>query len=367
MSYTRPAEVFPPGDFLREELEARGWSQMDFAEIIGRPRKAVSEILAGKRQVTPDTATELAAALGTSPEYWLRLEALYQLGQVSAHDTSSVSRRAKLYEKVPVRDIVRRGWVEHSDNIDVLECRVLAFLGITDIEDEPVLFPHAARKSSSYADVTPAQAAWLIRARHLAKYVHAEGFSKQKLRGALTTLRDLVHAPQETRQVSRVLGDAGVRLVIVEPLPGGKIDGATFWLDEHSPVVALALRFDRLDNFWFTLLHELKHVERGESRLDTEDEGTLESERLADRGAGEYFISADTLDSFVATVGPLYHTDRIIAFAHTMQVHPAIVVGQLQHRGAVAWASFRKLLVPMREFVTTSTVTDGWGAILPPQ
>ena len=69
-----PAEVFPPGEFLRDELDARGWNQTDFAEIIGKRPGVVNEIIAGKRAVTPETAKLLAAALGTSAQFWINLE-----------------------------------------------------------------------------------------------------------------------------------------------------------------------------------------------------------------------------------------------------------------------------------------------------
>lgn len=55
-------EVFPPGDVIKEELEARGWTQIDFAEIIGKSARLVNEVIAGKRAVTPDTARALADA-----------------------------------------------------------------------------------------------------------------------------------------------------------------------------------------------------------------------------------------------------------------------------------------------------------------
>jgi HTH-type transcriptional regulator/antitoxin HigA len=76
-----PAEVFPPGEFLRDELEARGWTQTEFAEILGRPLRLVNEILAGKRGITRRTAREIAAALDTTPELWLNLETAYRLSR----------------------------------------------------------------------------------------------------------------------------------------------------------------------------------------------------------------------------------------------------------------------------------------------
>jgi HTH-type transcriptional regulator/antitoxin HigA len=72
------SEVFPPGEFLRDELEARSWSQTEFAEIIGRPVRLINEIIAGKRAITPETATQFGASLGTSAELWMNLESQYR-------------------------------------------------------------------------------------------------------------------------------------------------------------------------------------------------------------------------------------------------------------------------------------------------
>jgi HTH-type transcriptional regulator/antitoxin HigA len=82
MTARRPAEVFPPGDFLREEMEARGWTQTDLADMLGWSTTLVHQLLMGERSITPETAQGLAAALGTSPEFWMNLDAAYQLGRV---------------------------------------------------------------------------------------------------------------------------------------------------------------------------------------------------------------------------------------------------------------------------------------------
>lgn len=74
-----PAEAFPAGEYLRDEIEARGWTIAEFAEILGRPPQAVSEIINGRKEITPTTAAEIAAATGTDAETWLTLQARYQL------------------------------------------------------------------------------------------------------------------------------------------------------------------------------------------------------------------------------------------------------------------------------------------------
>ena len=91
------AEVFPPGEFLREELEARNWSQTELAEIIGRPVRLINEIIAGKKAITPETAIQLGESLGTGPEVWMNLESQYQLSKVRMAD-NLIKRRADLFE-----------------------------------------------------------------------------------------------------------------------------------------------------------------------------------------------------------------------------------------------------------------------------
>ncbi len=89
----RHAQVFPPGDFIREEIEARGWSQADLARIIGRPTQAVNMIINGKKEITPQTAVELAEAFGTSAQLWLNLETSYRLSKVRRDP--AIATRAK--------------------------------------------------------------------------------------------------------------------------------------------------------------------------------------------------------------------------------------------------------------------------------
>ena len=84
MSQRIPAEVFPPGEFIRDELEARGWTQADLAEILGRPLKAVGEILTGQTAITPETATGLGEAFGVDPRFWMNLESAYRPSKVES-------------------------------------------------------------------------------------------------------------------------------------------------------------------------------------------------------------------------------------------------------------------------------------------
>lgn len=95
MSNFKAAQVFSPGEYLQDELEERGWTQQDFASIIGRPVQAVNEIISGKRSITADTATAIGEVFGTSAQMWMNLETAWRLSRISP-SKGEISTRAKL-------------------------------------------------------------------------------------------------------------------------------------------------------------------------------------------------------------------------------------------------------------------------------
>ena len=371
-----PAEVFPPGDFIKEELEAREWTQTDLAEILGRPQRLVSEIINGKRAVSPETAKGLGEAFGTGAQFWMNLESAYQLARTQNPD-DDVARKASLYSKAPIQEMLRRRWIEPSNSIDVLEKQVVDFFELSRLDDD-IRFCAAARQSIPNVNPTPMQCAWLFRAKKLARAVQAKRFTPQLLDEGLARLRALLQSPEEVRHVPRILAESGIRFVVLEPLPQTRIDGVCFWLDNVSPVIALSFRYDRLDWFWFTLGHELQHVRNGDGRerpaqLDTDlvgehAERTEEksvSEQEADRFAAQFLIPEGQLDNFIARVRPLYSKQRIRGFAGRLSIHPAIVVGQLQRRKEIKYSHNRDMLLKIREHVIASALTEGWGHFPP--
>ncbi len=367
MSKRSPAEVFPPGDLLREELETRGWKQSDLAEILGRDVTLVNQIISGKRSITPESAVGLAAAFGTSPEFWLRLEQSYRLWLVKDDISPAISRRATLYSSAPISEMSRRGWIEYSENVQVLEKRLLAFFDAENLEEIVNSKVQSDQLSiCSIKNVTPSQRAWLARAKQLADTIQAAPYTGKSLENVLERMRLLTHNPEEVSEIPRILRENGIRFVIVEPLAGTKIDGACFWLNS-SPIIALSTRFNRIDSFWFTLMHELGHCAQGEASLDCSLETSRanmeksESERIADEFAVNSLIDLKDLNNFMERKRPLYSTASILSFAREKNIHPGIVVGYLQYQNELKSENFRKLLVPIRDYVTASAITDGWG------
>jgi HTH-type transcriptional regulator / antitoxin HigA len=358
-------EIRSPGKHLLEAIEAHGWTQTEFAEIVGRPGRLISEIIAEKRGITPDTAVAFAAALNSPPEYWLNLDAAYQLSK-AAPAADRINRRARLHKRFPVREMLKRGWIKASSD-DELEQAVLKFFGIASVDD-PVVFDHAARRNYS-TELSAMQEAWLMRVYKLASALSVPKYSESTLRESLGQLESLMVEPEEIRHVPRILADCGVRFVIVEPIPGSKIDGVCFWLDKNrSPVIGLSLKgSDQIDRVWFNLRHEIEHVLRGDGRNeavvdDFEDQSASESdaEKAANLAASDFCVPQKRMDDFVARHHPIYTNQALIGFSRLMKRHPGIVAGQLQKK-LDRWDLFKKFQAKIRHIITQTALTDGYG------
>jgi len=352
-------------------MEDRGWTQRDLAKILGRPLPAVNEIIQGKRVITPEMAVALAGAFGIEAAQWLHMEAAFRLAQIETR-ADDVARRARLFKLAPVKDMERRNWIKKTETAEELQEELCRFYGVRSLDREPEL-AGSFRKTAADEPMNAAQRAWCFRAKFLAQSVHVAPYSDTSFDRGIKKLRRIAGWPEETIKVSRVLAEMGIRFVVAEPLPHTKIDGVAFWLDDASPVIALSIRYDRIDSFWHMLGHELSHIKHrdepvvdtdivGESRPSPAEQNPIE--RRADSEAAAMWVDANEMESFILRVGPLYSRSRVNQFANRLVVHPGIIVGQLQHRGEIGYQVLRDTLVKVREVVTAEALTDGWGHLI---
>jgi HTH-type transcriptional regulator/antitoxin HigA len=365
-----------PGEFLREELEARGWSQRDLAYILGVPEQAINLILGGKRGISPEMAKALGEALDVSAEYFANLQNMYEMSNARAPDPA-ISRRALLQGKYPIREMIRRGWFEDTD-VAMLEAQMMRFFHVNDVGHIPHL-AHAAKKAGDYTETTPAQLAWLFRVHQIASEMVVPQYSEAKLKALVADFPRYMLDPEEVRHVPRLLADCGVRFAVVETLPKANIDGVCFWMGD-APVIGMTTRWDRIDNFWFVLGHECAHALNGDGRdkpicevevdveLEGEAAGVSEAlppeERKANALAANLCVPSDELESFYIRKNPYFYERDVLGFARRLQRHPGIVVGQLQRRmGRYDYLARHK--VKIRQFLLPGSMVDGWGVAAP--
>jgi HTH-type transcriptional regulator / antitoxin HigA len=332
-----------PGQLIQALLDECGWSQRVLAIVLNRDETGLNKLVSGKRPLDAELALELSGIFGVPAEKFLELQKAYELDQ--ARDFPKVEKALAKFFKV--------------SSLDEIE-----------------IFAHAAKKTTVAGDASPVQLAWLYRVREMAEEFIVSRYSPSTVADAVAKLKPLLASPEAARKVPRILTEAGIRFVIVESLPGAKIDGVCFWLNEKSPVIGMSLRYDRMDNFWFVLRHELEHVIRQDGKsavmLDAELEGdragvgddVQEQERVANHAAAEFCVPRRSLESFVARKSPFFNERDIIGFANTLHVHPGIVAGQLQRR-TNRYDRFRNHLVKIRSIVTPGAMVDGWGDVAP--
>jgi HTH-type transcriptional regulator/antitoxin HigA len=341
--------------------------------VLGKHLPAVNEIIQGKRAITPEMAVALGTAFGNGPEFWMQREAEYRLSLVT-REAPGIQQRARLFEIAPVKEMERRGWIKQTGSATELERELCRFYDVPTLDTQPTISA-AARQSATSTTLNPAQRAWCFRAKRLAKTLSAEPYQNGALDSALPGLRKMASFPEQAKNLPKFLAQVGVRLVVLEHLPQSRIDGAAFWIDAQSPVIALSIRFDRIDCFWHTLCHELSHIRHRDSLSvddaivgESKDKAAIteEFELRADQEASETLIPREKIESFIIRVKPFYSKVRIIQFAHRMGVHPGIVAGQLQHLGEISYATNREMLAKIRDLITSVALTDGWGRSLPP-
>ena len=361
-----------PGTFLRRMLDERGWSQTDLVFVLGCHPKSVNQIINEKQGVSCAMSKALGDALGLSPSYFSELQRAFDLASAEEPDPS-VSVRAQLLRNYPIREMVRRGWLQDGD-AQSLGQQLARFFDVNDPSHVPYL-AHAAKKTSyEERSIPPVQLAWLFRVRQIAKSHATPKFSQTRLSDAVARMRELLIAPEEARHVPRILAECGVRFVVVEALPSSKIDGVCLWLDQHSPVIGMSLQFDRIDNFWFVLRHEIEHVLKGHGKVDPEGmidaelqgehAGTgnsiPEEERTANIAASDFCVARDKMNSFIARKTPFFYEKDVLAFAKINNVHPALPIGQIQHATG-RFDYLKKYQVKIRQFVLPGAIADGWG------
>ena len=200
--------------------------------------------------------------------------------------------------------------------------------------------------------------AWVHRVENLAKLQSpTQPFDRKKIPELIEALLPLTAAPALVTKVRVVLLDFGIRFVIVPHLAKTYLDGAVFYLDEEThqkPVVAITMRYDRIDWFWFTLFHELAHLFKnhytqgvfdGETIPDNNQKNEDEADLIAknwllppadyDQCAGKHFISLSDVKSL----------------SICLQRHPGIVLGRFQKEGKIPYSRHRSLLVRIKSYL----------------
>ncbi|MCX6953186.1 MAG: ImmA/IrrE family metallo-endopeptidase [Verrucomicrobia bacterium] len=261
--------------------------------------------------------------------------------QVSAHELFDRYREFQRFiAGLSRKELVARRWLKSADDDSPLGA---VFFDLP-IAKQPTLFRKSAKADENLLAI------WQARTRAQAEYVYfAEElptFTKVT-REQLREVARLSIDPQIVRELPTILAKLGIILVYVQALPSMKADGAVFQLSTGHPVVAMSLRFPRIDYFWFTLLHELAHLVLHLEQLrdpvffDVEGEEKDVAEKAANRLAKDSLVNRESWRS----CDPKFDSsDRaVLKYANREGIHPAIVAG-LVRRESGNYTRYSKII-----------------------
>ncbi|UTF60280.1 ImmA/IrrE family metallo-endopeptidase [Gilvimarinus sp. DA14] len=322
-----PVESPDPIDAILFRMNEKGLKQADLVPYFGTSSR-VSEVLNRKRPLTVQMIRALTIGLGISAD---------TLVGASLPD-SPTSKGVVDWSKFPIKEMTRRGWIDNIGKIakDNLEEIVKGFISKAGLE-----FGAASFRKTFYGEAeTPtsryALYAWLARVIQKARDRKPKNgsFNPEELSaGYLKELAQLSRFDTGPLLAVEQLEKSGITVVIEPALKGTLLDGAALRDADGTPIIGLTLRYDRLDNFWYTLIHEVahiwKHVTDEDAFLDDLDASSEDRrEAEANRLAREAFIPRVQWRRSDAYTSP--SKESIEKFAKELKISPAIIAGRLR-------------------------------------
>ncbi|OQR48825.1 hypothetical protein BI322_07335 [Klebsiella oxytoca] len=322
-----PIEPPDPIDAILFRMHEKGLKQVDLVPYLGT-RSRVSEILSRKRPLTVSMIKALSIGLGISTDTLIGINS----------DDNQSHEEGVDWSKFPLKEMINRGWIAENGNAlkSSAEDIIKGFINQLGWQSGSLSFKRTLSGDAYSPSTQYALYAWVSRVVQQArKKKNSLGIFDPNVLSA-SFLRDLAQLSWFEKGpllAIEFLEKHGIAIIIEPSLKGTRIDGAALKDIDGQPIIGLSLRYDRLDNFWFTLLHEVahiwKHVHNEETFLDDLDASSEDKkESEANRLAREAFIPRAVWKRSDAYISPT--KENIDILSRELKITPAIIAGRLR-------------------------------------
>ncbi|WP_163351430.1 ImmA/IrrE family metallo-endopeptidase [Desulfovibrio sp. JC010] len=321
-----PIDFPTPVAAIKFRMEQLGFKQKDLIQYLGSKSK-VSEVLNEKRSLTLDMMRKLNKGLGISPEVLLQ--------EPRAEFPKSYSSLD--WALFPLRELAKRGYFSLKQLAEKAEENMREFIAAAG---SPPLV-HSCRRQSSWNGKDGdwyATFAWELIVRNQARkkdldVKYLPGSFTEENMSRLAHLSCYADGPVLAKEY---LERYGIILIVEPAIKGTYLDGVAMLLDDGTPVVGMTLRQDRIDYFWFTLLHELAHIVK---HLDVNQPCIIDFKDSSSTSLSTIEAEADMIASRVLIPEVEWSTSDAkrcgskagaIALARKLEIHEAIVAGRIR-------------------------------------
>ena len=326
-----PISAPDPISAIKFRMEQQGLKSKDLIPYIGSKSK-VSEVLSGKRALSLNMIRKLNEGLGIPAEVLIK-----ETGKTLPD--SSIMKHGINF---PFTEMFRRGWFKDFYNGTLNEAKelkeelIIKFIGLFNINDFAISYNRKSESQAEPENINDILMAWRIRVMNKAITEKLPAWNKEVLTDEFFfELAKLSYFQEGPKLAKEFLNKAGIHFVIEQHLDKTHLDGSSMLMPDGSPLIALTLRYDRLDSFWFTLFHELAHVQKHLTEIkmayfdDMFNEMNKKIEKEADAYAKQMLIQDSLWKSSGLRITS--STAEIKAFASQIRINPAIPAGRLRY------------------------------------
>lgn len=364
-----------PGQALKYFLEQKEWTQEDLSYILSISLKHTNEIIKDKKPISLEIAKLLENVFEFKAIKWIELGAKYQLQTNSQNDREkSVRLKADIYKYMPINELIKKGWMRKTDDLDK---EIKAFWNLPKNIDLDLSFLDSNKNCLEYRKSEAREAnfneynalIWRQMALNFAREVKVKSFDKNGLEQLMNEMHSYTTSENGIRDFLRDLSNVGVKFVFLSHLSKTYLDGAAFLSSEGEPVVALTGRYDRVDNFWFTLAHELGHVvlhltNGGSDSIFIDDTTKSKGSRskstkeIEANNRAEEILHHDEIVSYFRDKTNYITDDYVEEFAREKDIHPSIVIGILAYNEMASYSTLHRFKESVRDKIPTKYLAE---------
>lgn len=330
--------AFHPGYYIKEIVEKSRLTQEDFAKRLDTTPKNLSLLIRGEQSLSIDIAMKLSRMIGTSVNYWLNLQNVYDSLIAEFKSDEELSRENNVFgyldykyfrDNYGLPDLPRK---KNEQIKQVREFLNVATLSVFTKRDMAVSFRNSA-KDITEGSIIKANVMVQI-ATNKALKTEAPKFNKKKFEDAVKYALTLTENHAEFYPlIHEAFLEAGVVFIILPNVYGSRTNGATKKIGDNIMLMVNDRRLNA-DSFWFTLFHEIGHIVNGDYGISFEKE-IGEQEEAADKFAEDSLIPPEKYQEFLS--GKRFDLQAIKIFAKKIVRDPGIVLGRLQNDGIIGF------------------------------
>lgn len=337
-----PFEASHPGSLILDEIKFRGINQADLAVQMSVQKSLLNEIIKGKRALTADIALLLEKILEIPAQYWMNLQSQFELDLARINEKNikklaNVEKWSIINQYVPISYLKKQNYIQDDINDNIEKIKSIYSVDSIDQLVQKNAQQHFAfyRKSEKLIVEDKNMLAWNMLAQFEAKNQTINSFNYSNVPSLIEELKQIFFENSNTiEKVKTKLNQYGVKFILLEKIEKAPIDGYTFWSGDN-PAIAMTVRHKRIDNFAFTLMHEIGHIDlhlkndKNIQFFDLTTKSTTAVEVEADDYAQRNLITPLEWQSIINL--PEINDYSLNLKANEFKINPAIILGRISH------------------------------------